>query len=68
MSEYIVGENQIIEWLDESTFILEATVYAKRSLIELILQLGDGCEVLQPLSIRQEIIDIYRKTLNLYSL
>lgn len=67
MSEFIIGENQIIEWLDESTFTLEATVYAKRSLIELILQLGDGCEVLQPSSIRKEIFDIYKNTLNLYS-
>lgn len=68
LSEYVFGENQLIEWISDETFVLSVDLRGEYSIMQFILQLGSDCEVIEPEGLRhkvfQEIIGmskIYQK-------
>lgn len=56
VDEIIVGNNPKITYLDSKTLILETEMEGEYITKGFILSLGKNCEVLEPVSLRQEII------------
>ncbi len=61
LTEYIFGENQRIDWINDDEFILYVDLRGESSIMQFVLQLGSDCEVLQPTGLKEKLIDEIRK-------
>lgn len=66
LSEYIWGSDQVINWLDEYTYTLEADFPSRLLAQEFILKGGSHIQVIGPVEMRDWIIDEGTKILKKY--
>ena len=66
LTEYVFGENQRIEWINDDEFILRVDLRGDYSIMQFILQLGSDCEVLEPELLRKKIGDEISKMNQIY--
>ena len=63
-----IKDEKITEYIDKGYLIYEAECYGKKHIINWIMSMGSNCEVLQPKSLRDEIIREYKNILkNIYN-
>lgn len=67
LSERKWSHDQKMEYLEDGSLILEFTATSKPELIAWILSFGPEVEVIDPENIKNEIIDSYSKSLDIYS-
>lgn len=64
VSERIYAANQVIEWKDEETILFKATMKGKVDIIRWIVSMTQYVTVLEPLSLKEEIKEELKRTLN----
>ncbi|MEA5017550.1 MAG: WYL domain-containing protein [Erysipelotrichaceae bacterium] len=67
VSEYLYGDGQTIEYLDDNTMILSVVMNTKLMMKQFVMSLGSDCEVIAPDWLKQFIIDECKKTLLVYN-
>lgn len=68
IDEIIIGKNPKIEYIGSNTLILETELEGEYITKGFILSLGSNCEVIEPESLRKEIMEELQKTVDLYNL
>ena len=64
VSERIYAANQVIEWKNEETILFKATMKGKVDIIRWIASMTQYVTVLEPLSLKEEIKEELKRTLN----
>ena len=63
-----INNEKITDYINEGYLIYEASCYGKKQMISRIMEMGSSCEVLEPKSLKEEIITEYENVLkNIYN-
>ena len=65
-TEYIWGDNQVIDWIDESTYTLSVTFGNEFDAREFVLIGGKNVEILEPVSFRDKYVEEIVQILDIY--
>lgn len=68
LSEYIWGNNQSIQWIDDYTYILKVDFPNELSAKEFILKAGSHLEVIKPKTLRNWIQEEAKRILEIYDI
>lgn len=59
-------ENRVLEWTTDDTLFLQVTVQGTQEIVAWVLSLGEEAEILEPLSLREQMYKTLREMLGIY--